>query len=220
MAFYTKFTCKILLHFDEKDEKIKKDWTDSHWVAIIRFTTKKEVMQELDVVQASDLVLLVIMGTAVILDFMTTKISNRLILVGLILALVFHFMDGGMSGILYVLWNISFPVIVLYLFYLTGALGAGDIKLFSVVGGFLNFKELLWCILFSFVTAAVMSLVKMLYFRTFALRMRKGLCYIGGLLQGKWEVYQRNQNEKKDIIHFSLAILLGTIAARLYMGGM
>ena len=96
---------------------------------------------------ASMLTLYMILFTAVIQDFMCMKISNRLILMGLFCSIAFGISIGGVPQIIYILWNISFPVIILYLLYVLGILGAGDIKLFSVIGGFTNFKTLTDCIL-------------------------------------------------------------------------
>ena len=85
--------------------------------ATIRFTTK-EVMQ-LNVMQyASELILHMIVIVAVIQDFKYMRISNRLIIMGLILSLVFGIFLGGVPRIFHILVNISFPVVMLYLLYL------------------------------------------------------------------------------------------------------
>ena len=111
--------------------------------------------------------LLVILAAAVVQDFMYMKISNRLILMGILFSLAFGLTTGGPKQVIYVLANLSFPVIVLYLLYLLGVLGAGDIKLFSIIGGFTNFRLLISCMFFSFVAAAVIAVCKMLYNRNF-----------------------------------------------------
>lgn len=167
--------------------------------------------------QASDLVLYAIVLIAVILDFKYMKISNRLILMGVILALAFGLFGRGVPEVVFVLWNMSFPVITLYLFYLIGALGAGDIKLFSVIGGFLNFKELIYCIAFSFVIGAVLSLGKLLILGRFHDGIQKGSCHLWNILQGRFTLYERDTKGKTDIIHFSLAILLGLLVTKIYM---
>jgi prepilin peptidase CpaA len=175
-------------------------------------------MQELDAQLASNLVLLVILIAAVILDFKYMKISNRLILIGMILALVFCVIYGRrIPDVLYVLWNISFPVIVLYLFYLMGAIGAGDVKLFSVIGGFVNFKELVLCMICSFTIGAVISLGKMLICGTLWEGLHNGSAYFKGLIRGEHRRYGHGSKEKRNQIHFSLSILLGFLAAKLYL---
>lgn len=79
---------------------------------------------------ASVLTLYAILIVAVVQDITSMRISNRLIIMGLFLSMAFGIVLGGMPRIIQVLLNISIPVIMLYLFYLIGVLGAGDIKLF------------------------------------------------------------------------------------------
>jgi len=83
----------------------------------------------------------VLLLIAVGMDVRSMRISNRLILIGLAYSLIQRFICDGMGGFLTGLILISLPVILLYLLFLAGALGAGDIKLFSLIGGVKNFKE-------------------------------------------------------------------------------
>ena len=131
---------------------------------------------------------------AVGMDLKCMRISNRLILVGMGMALIQRLISEGISGVLTGVFQIFFPVIVLYLLFLIGALGAGDIKLFSVIGGFVNFKILVWCMIYAFIVAAVFSAGKILY------------CF----------VRQKKQGWHK--MHFSIAILAGLVAAHLING--
>lgn len=122
---------------------------------------------------------------AVIMDVTSGKISNRLILTGLVVGLVRRLLQEGSAGLLTGVIQISLPVIVLYLFFLWGALGAGDIKLFSLIGSFVTLSELKICIIAAFILGAVWSLFRMI---------KKG---------------------SKHTIPFSVVILGGLIAASL-----
>ncbi len=170
----------------------------------------------MDALKASDLVLLGILVLAVILDFRSMKISNRLIFVGIVLALAIQIWGNGLLNVFYVLGNISFPVILLYLFYLIGAIGAGDVKLFSVIGGFFNFKELVLCIAASFVLGALFSLGKMLYYGSFFSGLHRGMVHIRDLVRGEHVVCERDYACRTNLIHFSLAILFGAVFAKAY----
>lgn len=137
------------------------------------------------------LIAYVLVIIAVGMDLKRMKISNRLIFIGLGIALVRRVLCEGILGVLTWGFQISFPVIVLYLLFLVGVLGAGDIKLFSLIGGLVNFKILLWCIGYSFVIAAVISLGMLLFY---VIRERRiGL----------------------HKMHFSIAILLGLVISHL-----
>ncbi len=168
---------------------------------------------------AQNLLLYGVLCLAVIGDFYRMKISNRLIIVGLLLSLGFRVSTEGAGAVPVVLWNISFPVIVLYVFYLLGAIAAGDVKLFSVIGGFLHFYELMMCIVVSFLIAALFSLGKMVCYHRFSSGIKEGAKYLWGRLKGEQRVYERDFSNKTNLIHFSFAILLGTAAVELYLGG-
>lgn len=186
--------------------------TNKNCDAKIRFTTK-EVMQLSAMRYASEVVLYTILVVAVVQDFMYTKISNRLILVGLILSLTFGIILGGVSRIPYILLNISFPVVVLYLLYLFGVLGAGDIKLFSVIGGFTNFTMLTHCMLAAFFAGGLIALIKMLWNRNLKFSLLKGQLFLRAALKGNVVSYRDTMAEKRNLMHFSLAIFLGYVLA-------
>ena len=163
---------------------------------------------------ASILTLYMILFTAVIQDFMCMKISNRLILMGLFCSIAFGISIGGVPQIIYILWNISFPVIILYLLYVLGILGAGDIKLFSVIGGFTNFKTLTDCMLFSFAVGAVIAVARLLCNHNLQLSLLKARMYLQDVLGGRITSYRREWAEEKNLMHFSIAILFGFVIAR------
>lgn len=153
---------------------------------------------------------------AVGMDVKNMRISNRLILIGLGISFVRRLLCEGIVGVFTGIFLISFPVILLYLLFLAGALGAGDIKLFSLIGGFVNFKELVWCIIFAFVFAAVFSLLKMLYHGIFLSSMRNVWNYLSYLCAGVTRSYVP-LDQKKNKIHFSVAIFLGFIVSTNFM---
>jgi prepilin peptidase CpaA len=165
---------------------------------------------------ASVLTLYAILIVAVVQDLKCMRISNRLIVVGLILSVAFGIFLGGMPRLTDILLNISFPVVVLYLLYLLGVLGAGDIKLFSVIGGFTNFKTLTSCMLTAFVVAAVLSVGKMLYNRNLGVSLFKGQLFVKEVLQGNISSYRKTRAEERNLIHFSVAILVGLVLVRGY----
>lgn len=151
---------------------------------------------------------------AVWMDIRTCRISNRLIVSGLIMGLLIQIMEAGLKGIGIFAVNISIPVILLYLLFLMRALGAGDIKLFSVIGSIWNLEMLMLVVCASFLTAAVMSLWQLLYQRN----LRRRFCVFRDyafrfMVTGQLEKYPRESDGKQNFIHFSVAILIGFITA-------
>lgn len=168
---------------------------------------------------ASELALFSVVTVAVVQDVRTAKISNRLILSGLIISLVFRVILGGTSQIFFFLGNISLPVILLYLFYVFGILGAGDIKLFSVIGGFINFKMLMDCVFFAFLAGACLGVLQMIRHRNLRTSLWRSMDYIRQLLQGRFMTYTAYGVKEQNKMHFSIAILIGLIIARVRCGG-
>ena len=155
-----------------------------------------------------------LLGAAVVMDIRSAKISNRLILGGLLTGFFIQIIEFGLKGICVFLINVSIPVILFYLLFLMRALGAGDIKLFSVIGGIWNLKMLFITMIASFLTAAGISLWKMLYHRNLISR----LCVFGtyirqSFLCGRLLKYPIGSEGKQHIIHFSNAILIGFVIA-------
>lgn len=155
-----------------------------------------------------------LLSTAAVMDLKSYKVSNRLILSGLAAGLFVQVTEAGMKGFGVFLINVSIPVILFYLLFLMRALGAGDIKLFSVIGGIWNLKILYVTVIASFLIAAGMSLCKMLYHRNLVSR----LCVFGSYVcqvaaAGRLLKYPRESQGKQHIIHFSIAILMGYLIA-------
>ena len=140
------------------------------------------------------LILLVLLLIAVYTDMKKTIISNRLIVAGLLIGFLFRISEKGCMGVFFFLVNISIPVILLYLLFQMHALGAGDIKLFSMLGAFISTEQLLKLMVLAFCIGALMGICKIIYQFIF-LRFELG---------------------KLTQIHFSPAILIAYI---LVVGG-
>lgn len=158
------------------------------------------------------LIAYVLVLIAVGMDVKSMRISNRLILVGLGISFIRRIICEGIYGVFTGIFLISFPVILLYLLFLAGALGAGDIKLFSLIGGFVNLKQLVGCIVYAFLFAAVFSLLKMLYYHIFLQSMEHAWRYLKALAGRERSLY-KPISDKKNKIHFSISILFGLIVS-------
>ena len=108
-------------------------------------------------------ILIGLLISAVYTDMIQTRISNRLIVLGLISGFFFRFMTEGSKGILFFVVNSSIPVILLYLLFQMRALGAGDIKLFSMIGAFISTQQLLKLMGLAFCVGALFGIAKIIY---------------------------------------------------------
>ncbi len=144
------------------------------------------------------------------MDLRSFQISNRLVVSGLCFGCFLQILDWGVAGISVFLINVSIPVILFYLLFLIRALGAGDIKLFSMIGGIWGMKVLGITIAAAFLVAALMSLGKILFHRNLISRLRIFTTYMEQVLaSGKLLKYPQDSNGKQHVIHFSISILIG-----------
>ena len=169
------------------------------------------------------LIILVLLSLlAAVMDFYKGKIPNFLILTGccygLIRMIYYHDVLKSVPGIL-------FPIIVLFPLYKIGVMGAGDIKLFSMIGFYFTFMETLFCIFTSFVLGAVFSAISIVRHENFLERMTYLFSYIKeSFFKGHFPDYYSNlndsstmqTNEEKTKIHLAIPICLSVF---LHVGG-
>lgn len=152
------------------------------------------------------------------MDIRTKKISNRLILSGLLLGCIRNLTEYGWKGSIYFLILISLPVLVFYLLFLMRALGAGDIKLFSVISSCIGLEGFVEVVKFSFLAGAVCSFLLLLRNQNLYHRIAYLSDYIRtALLTKSIAKYDYESDGKQNFIHFSVSILIGYMV---YLGGM
>lgn len=152
-------------------------------------------------------------------DYRRDRILNRAILIGLLLGMGRAVYHQGIQGIPFSLSGIIIPFLLLFIFYLFHMMGAGDIKLFMMIGAFVgpkDIREVMWT---AFLIGAVIALFKMLAHRTVVIRFFYLWNYLyRTITTRKLEpYYQKEELESKNRIHFAIPIGLSTF---LWMGGM
>lgn len=156
----------------------------------------------------ADLTLQVILTLAVISDFKSDKIPNLLIGAGLGCGILWRIGIMGDSW-QQILVGIGVPILLCFFLFLIRALGAGDIKLFSVIGCFWPITDLMACILLSFVAGAVISIGKLLIHRQLFESLSCFFHYCLNIYQThKIEKYPGREIKERQM-HFSVAIYLG-----------
>lgn len=102
--------------------------------------------------------IIMLAGAAVIFDFKTFRIPNRLNFLGFMAGVTYSliqygFREAGKSF----LWA-AITIAVLFVLYGCGVLGAGDIKLYAALATFVHMK-IIYIIVVSFVAAALYGVV-------------------------------------------------------------
>lgn len=98
-------------------------------------------------------------ATAALSDIDKWRISNLNLAVWAIAGLAYELIFLGGANITGKLVGVFLPVLLLGIFFLFRMLGAGDIKLFCVLGIWMGAEDILKCMLFSFLIGAAISLI-------------------------------------------------------------
>ena len=95
-------------------------------------------------------------------DYRQRRIPNYVILGMTIAGIGWRMYDERAPGALWYLGQAVLVMAVLYPFFKTGGLGAGDVKLIGVTAGYLPAEKILGFLFCSLLVAALISLVKIL----------------------------------------------------------
>ena len=147
-------------------------------------------------------------------DYREGKIRNWLIWAGLCWGAYQQCALSGMRGILDFAEGLLGIFLLTYPLFKLGMIGAGDVKLFAVCAGSMGLKSGFVFLGCTFLVAAVLSLVKMIYHRNFLQRFRYFFIYAGqAVRRAGLSVYgQGVPNTKESRIHLAgpacLSVLL------------
>lgn len=156
----------------------------------------------------TNVILQMFLTIAVIWDFKSERIPNWLIAAGLICGSIIRI--GILGDAWYqVLWGVVCPVLICFILFLMHALGAGDIKLFSVIGCFWSTEELFICMVCSFVAGGAISISKLLIQK----QLFESMSCFYHYFQKFFQTYKIEKYPGRDIksrqMHFSVAIYIG-----------
>ena len=130
---------------------------------------------------AAVVVLMAILLMAAAFDITKRRIPNALILSGVGIAVGFAGLSG-ITGMGRMLIGIGVALVVLLPVYSSGLMGAGDVKLISLVGSFLGAHQLLWALLCIFIAGGFLTAFYL--FRTHRALNIPGVPYAVAILAG------------------------------------
>lgn len=111
--------------------------------------------------------LLLVLAIAVWFDLRERRIPNPLVLAGLSIGWACSVLTGGLPGLGESLLGTFLGVFLFLPFFFLGAIGAGDAKLFGVVGSFVG-HEALWIVwIYALISGGVVAIVSILVVRSF-----------------------------------------------------
>ncbi len=103
------------------------------------------------------------MTTGNLFDAKGYRIPNQLIILGYLAGLFLNIQKYQLIGIVYFLISTITSILMLMLLYMSNSIGAGDIKLFSVMSGLVGLKITVDVMIASVMVAAVAVMGILLY---------------------------------------------------------
>lgn len=140
--------------------------------------------------------LVTLLTVAAMCDLFYAKIPNRVILWGQLLAYMYCLIFGEIDEIGKCFAGMCLPLLAGVVIYAFGVLGAGDIKLISIIGAFLGVRSVLGSIGYALVIGAVEGGIKLIVVKR-----------------------RRRYPSKRVTVRFALPILLGTLGELMIQGG-
>ncbi|TXK85411.1 prepilin peptidase [Paenibacillus sp. N3.4] len=107
-------------------------------------------------------VLFIVIGIAFITDARKSMIPNRLTVCGTLVGIMFHSVNEGWSGFLFAFTGAAVGFIALLFLYMIGALGAGDVKLFTSIGAIMGMAFVIQAMFYALIFAGVIGLILLL----------------------------------------------------------
>lgn len=111
-------------------------------------------------------ILLGVLGLAVFFDIKERRIPNRLVVAGFLACVGVRLLSGGFGEILDILGATLLGIALFFPFFVPGLVGAGDVKLFGVVGAAVGLDALFPIFLFTLVAGGAMGVLAVVLSRT------------------------------------------------------
>lgn len=163
--------------------------------------------------------LIILLGLAVYYDVRYFRIPNFLIGIGIVTGLIYQLLYKTVIWS-EVLLGMLIPIVILFLLFYLHMLGAGDIKLLSVIGIFLG-TSVLSVIWNSFLLAAVISFFQLIIQKNFFHRISYFISYCTNVIKNKKALvyYDPVNDQYKSAMHFSVAVFGAVLMQCLGLGG-
>ena len=150
---------------------------------------------------------------AAIIDLYLRKIPNFLTFPTIIIALLYHSIYHGFSGLLYSVSGLLVGITSLGILYMFGAMGAGDVKLMGAVGAVLGPKNVLNAFIFTGIIGGMYAIaVILLRFEASKKLLKRTIATLKTLLfTGNIILIPAVEDEKPPKLCYGIAIAIGAL---------
>jgi prepilin peptidase CpaA len=104
-------------------------------------------------------------------DIRHCRIPNWLTFSGVLGGLLYHGILEGMNGILFTIYGLLFGLLLLFILYLIGAIGAGDVKLFAAYGAIAGMEFVTYSMVYAVLYAGLIGIAVLIVQKKLVQRM-------------------------------------------------
>jgi len=159
------------------------------------------------------------LSIAVFTDWREHKIYNKLLVPAFFIALLLHMFQAGISGLTSSLVGAALGFVLLLLPYLVGGMGAGDVKLLTVIGAFGGAYFVFTSFLYGAVIGGLISAFLLTRRKALGNTLKHFLLFLP-IFQKPQHLSEAMNNVRQEKFPYGIAIALGTlIALFLPLGG-
>lgn len=150
-----------------------------------------------------------ILVAAVAFDLKERRIPNLLIIVGLLTALFFQGLHASWGGLLFSMQGFLAGLALLFLPFLWGGIGAGDVKLLAVVGAFQGATQVFYTFVYMALWGGLIACLLLLWHKSLLSTLRRLIYGLG--LGGVGFSAAVRTGEEQIYFPYALAIALGAL---------
>jgi prepilin peptidase CpaA len=155
--------------------------------------------------------LLIVLGMAAFTDICWRRIPNQLTYPAMLAGISYHVLQNGAAGFLFSLCGILVGMGLLMLLFVTGGMGAGDVKLLGVMGAFLGAQAVVVATLYAAIIGGIYAVILLVVHRSAArlLIARLVTSLKTYYYTGKFIPIPASPGERKLTLCYGVAIALG-----------
>lgn len=157
-------------------------------------------------------ILICVLIIVAFVDIFYYRIPNVWIAIGMITGFALIVKDSSLWMLIKTCGQMGMVLAIFYPFYLIKGLGAGDVKLFMLLGCYLRGAVYLRCLIVAMLLAGLWAMGKLLLYQ----ESRERLIYLGSyckkvILTGALDPYKVDRGKKKGVIRLSVPVLCSVL---------
>jgi prepilin peptidase CpaA len=158
-------------------------------------------------------VLAVLLMPAAIIDLRTRRIPNKLSLAGILAGIAVHTFYSGLDGSLESLGGMGLALVIGFLLYTIGWLGAGDAKLLAAVGAVVGLPHILEFLFWITMSGGLVAIVAMALHGVLQRKLKRWWVTLAlSLSSRRWAHVPKTEEESVEV-PYAVSIALGAAVA-------